>query len=49
MFVKNVLDGVNEGLLGALCAKRCAQGFEEEGRCVRVACDCGLEVEQLVA
>ena len=41
MFVKHVLDGVNECLLGALCAKLCAEGFEEEeeGGCVRVACD----------
>ena len=29
---------------GAMCAERCAQWFEEEGGCVHLACECGLEV-----
>ena len=32
LFVKGVMDGVNEVLLGALCAERYAQWFEEEER-----------------
>ena len=44
LFMCGALDGADQCFVGTMCAKRCAQRFEEEGGCVPLACECGLEV-----